>query len=123
MILSQKRRTTTVMGTPSPSLTTMPIFGPRKITSKPPRKFRTFARGLEVFRSPCVLVRHSIGQYATVLKYYLEGGAGYKLSHQFESSSQVARCAVQPGNVEDLSVLDFFQFLSGLLSKIGRASC
>lgn len=32
------------------------------------------------------------------------GGAGYKLSvsHQFESSSQVARCAVQPGNVEDL---------------------
>lgn len=32
------------------------------------------------------------------------GGAGYKLSvsHQFESSSQVARCAVQPGSVEDL---------------------
>ncbi|KAG1869490.1 hypothetical protein F4604DRAFT_1926884 [Suillus subluteus] len=32
------------------------------------------------------------------------GGAGYKLSvsHQFESSSEVARCAVQPGNVDDL---------------------
>ncbi|KAG2070250.1 FAD-binding domain-containing protein [Suillus decipiens] len=32
------------------------------------------------------------------------GGAGYKLSvsHQFESSSEVARCAVQPGSVDDL---------------------
>lgn len=32
------------------------------------------------------------------------GGAGYNLSvsHQFESSSEVARCAVQPGNIDDL---------------------
>lgn len=32
------------------------------------------------------------------------GGAGYKLSvsHQYESSSEVARCAVQPGNIDDL---------------------
>lgn len=38
-----------------------------------------------------------------VSQFWRFGGAGYKLSvsHQFESSSEVARCAVQPGNIDD----------------------
>ncbi|KAG1741127.1 hypothetical protein EDB19DRAFT_1706487 [Suillus lakei] len=99
---SQMSRTMTVTGIQT--LATMLIFGPRKNISKPPRNFRRFAKTRRRFRSFCVLVKRSLGHCTAALKYYLKGGAGYKLSvsHQFESSSQVARCAVQPGSVDDL---------------------
>jgi hypothetical protein len=72
-----------------------------------------------MFRSFCGLVKCSLGHYAIALKYYLKGGAGYNLSvsHQFESSSEVARCAVQPGNIDDLKKIVSAQFLSGFLSN------
>lgn len=39
-----------------------------------------------------------------VSQFLRSGGSGYKLSvsHQFESSCEVARCAVQPGSIDDL---------------------
>lgn len=110
---SRITRTTTLTGTQM--LITTPIFGPRKNMSKLPRKCRRFAKTRSVFRSFCVLVKRSFDHYTTALKYYVKGGAGYNLSvsHQFESSSEVARCAVQPGNIDDLKKIVSARFLTG----------
>ncbi|KIK48211.1 hypothetical protein CY34DRAFT_735217 [Suillus luteus UH-Slu-Lm8-n1] len=52
-----------------------------------------------------------------VSQFLRSGGIGYKLSisHQFESSSEVARCAVQPGDINDLKKIVSARSLNGCL--------
>jgi hypothetical protein len=114
-MMSQISRMTAVTGTRA--LATTAIFGPRKNTLKLPKKFRRFAKTRRMFRNFCGLVKRLLGHYAKALKFYLKGGIGYKLSvtHEFESSSEVARCAVQPGNIDDLKKIVSARFLGGFL--------